>query len=172
MLGRNQGSKNPAYKHGMIDSTEYESWRGLKGRCLNPKNKKWARYGGRGITVCERWMVFENFFADMGKKPSPRHSVDRINNDGNYEPSNCRWATPLEQRHNNSRWTWVTIKGERLKVADWARKIGVAESCLRRRLAKGWPDDLLLVKDARKTQWERRTDKPYNRWLKSPPSSS
>lgn len=80
-------------------SREYRAWHGLRDRCLSPKNKDFAKYGGRGITVCERWNSFENFLADMGRCP-PERSLDRINNDGNYEPSNCRWATPSTQNKN------------------------------------------------------------------------
>ena|ERR1700675_1534927 len=81
-------------------SPEHVSWTGMKTRCTNPKAKDFKHYGGRGIKVCQRWQYFENFFADMGPKPSPRHSIDRINPDGDYEPLNCRWATWKEQRHN------------------------------------------------------------------------
>lgn len=76
----------------------------MKTRCSNPNVDNYKHYGGRGVTVCERWLhSFESFLADMGKKPSPQHSIDRINNDGNYEPDNCRWATKLEQIHNRVR---------------------------------------------------------------------
>jgi hypothetical protein len=76
-------------------------WRGMKQRCRNPNNPAYPSYGGRGITVCERWNSFENFYADMGPRPSPQHSIDRWpNNDGNYEPGNCRWATKSEQNEN------------------------------------------------------------------------
>lgn len=82
-------------------SPEYRAWYAMKTRCGNPKQGSWRSYGGRGIKVCDRWArLFENFLEDMGRKPSPSHSLDRIDVNGNYEPSNCRWATPLEQRLN------------------------------------------------------------------------
>ena len=79
---------------------EYRIWKGVRGRCLNARNPKYPIYGGRGITVCERWTDFTNFISDMGPRPSAQHSIDRINNDGNYEPSNCRWATAWQQARN------------------------------------------------------------------------
>ena len=80
-------------------SSEYSAWRGMKARCSNPKHSSWRRYGGRGITVCERWAnSFEAFLADMGQKPSPELALVRINKDGNFEPGNCRWATRGELR--------------------------------------------------------------------------
>lgn len=82
---------------------EYKVWEGMKRRCFNENEQNYERYGGRGITICERWLGtdgFGNFYADMGPRPSPYHSIDRINNDGNYEPGNCRWATDAQQRAN------------------------------------------------------------------------
>jgi len=88
-----------------VDNTpEYRTWRHMKDRCYNKNNSKYPRYGGRGITVCERWKdSYLNFIEDMGRKPSPDHSIDRINNDGNYEPENCRWATTQQQGTNKTR---------------------------------------------------------------------
>lgn len=80
---------------------EYRTWRAMRQRCNNPKNNRWHHYGGRGIKVCDRWInSYENFILDMGRKPTPQHTIDRINVDGNYEPSNCRWATASEQINN------------------------------------------------------------------------
>jgi hypothetical protein len=87
------------------EMAEYRAWKAMKTRCTNPNRADWKNYGGRGISVCERWATsFENFLADVGPKPSPLHTLDRILNDGSYEPGNCRWATRGEQLKNKRPW--------------------------------------------------------------------
>lgn len=87
----------------MSRTVEYRTWFHMRERCNDPNYPRYADYGGRGIKVCARWAKFENFFADMGRRPSPKHSIDRIDNDGDYEPSNCRWATAAQQMSNQRR---------------------------------------------------------------------
>lgn len=98
----------------------------MKERCYDPKNVRYEHYMKKGITVCDHWLhSFENFFADMGNRPSPEHSLGRINNDKNYEPSNCAWQTREEQMNNMSNNRFETMNGETLTVAQWARKLGI-----------------------------------------------
>jgi hypothetical protein len=113
-------------------SLTYRSWVGMRQRCLNP-HRQFAEYGGRGITVCERWLTFANFLADMGERP-PGLSIDRIDNDGNYEPSNCRWATPLEQGNNSRQNRWLTCRGRTQTLTAWARDLGISPGALCARL--------------------------------------
>ncbi len=123
--------------HGKSRSSTYQIWAVMKYRCLNPNFKGYARYGGRGITVCERWMVFDNFYEDMGECPKGM-SIDRINNDGNYCPENCRWATPKQQARNTSRNKPITYKGKTLCISEWAAELGISRKTLLHRLNYGW----------------------------------
>jgi hypothetical protein len=106
--------------HGMSRTNTYRIWIKMKQRCLNPNIEPdiWANYGGRGIKICDRWLKFENFLADMGERPSKEHSIDRIDNDGHYEPGNCRWATITQQLRNTRRNRFIKINGKRMSVTE------------------------------------------------------
>lgn len=117
----------------------YGTWQQMLQRCQNPKVDSFGRYGGRGISVCDRWKEsFWNFVDDMGERPSAKHSIDRVDNDGNYEPNNCRWATAREQARNTSRNTVLTHDGKTMCVCDWAKYLGISDRALSIRL-KRWP---------------------------------
>jgi hypothetical protein len=121
-------------------SPEYRAWTHLKNRCDNPKNKKYHRYGKRGIMVCKRWQVFENFLADMGRKPLPHLSVERINNDGNYEPENCKWGTPTEQARNSSTSMQMDYMGKTRALSEIVELSGtdLGYHTVKWRLYRGW----------------------------------
>jgi hypothetical protein len=120
-------------------STEYNSWQAMTHRCNKPKNKDYPKYGAVGIRVCDRWMVFKNFLADMGLKPTPNHSIDRYPNQrGNYEPGNCRWATKQQQARNCKRNVMVDVYGERMCVSEAAERYGVPGAVIYKRLRLGW----------------------------------
>ena len=122
----------------------YRLWLGMKSRCLNVNNKSYPRYGGRGIKVCERWMTFANFVEDMGERP-PGTSLDRINNDGNYELSNCRWATVYEQSQNRSTNRNLTVNGETYCLSEWSRRTGINPSTIKRRKRAGYTDEEIFA---------------------------
>lgn len=135
------------FKHGMCESDEYNIWTLMKGRCLNVKNKRYPEWGGRGITVCDRWKNdFMAFYEDMGARPSISHSLDRINNDGNYDPENCRWATKMEQSNNRPRWVrLIEFRGESMTITQWAKKIGIGRKTLYDRFENGWTTEEALT---------------------------
>ena len=134
-------------KHGLsYKIPEYAVWKRLRKRCNSPTAKDYDRYGGRGITVCPRWDSFVNFLADMGRRPSPDHSIERKNNDGGYSPENCVWATDAQQRRNKRTSVILTRPrdGKRMNIKDWARELGVTTGTINRRLRNGWSlDDAL-----------------------------
>jgi hypothetical protein len=130
---------------GGIKTPEYSAWLHMRERCFNPNNSRYARYGGRGITICERWNAYENFSVDMGLRPSPQHSIERINNDGNYEPSNCKWATRKEQQQNIVHARLITFNGQTLCLSEWARRLGSCAGTLTGRIKRGWPLERVLT---------------------------
>jgi hypothetical protein len=132
--------------HGQTRTSEYQSWIGAKARCENPNQAKYHRYGGRGITMCQRWRdSFEAFFADMGPKPSPKHSIDRIDNDGPYSPENCRWATPTLQARNTSRNTTYMVNGASMCGSEVAEKLGLQVDTVFARRKLGWSDEKIAT---------------------------
>lgn len=124
-------------KHGMIGTPTHRSWTSMKSRCNNEKSPGFHRYGGRGIKVCERWEIFENFLEDMGERPE-NTTLDRIDNDGDYEPGNCRWATHKTQARNNSRNKRFRYKGKIKTVTEWCEVLNVPVERVRGRLSAGW----------------------------------
>lgn len=125
--------------HGASGTPTYTSWTAMRSRCRSVTNDAYTRYGGRGIAVCERWRnSFENFLADMGERP-PGTSLDRWpNKNGNYEPGNCRWATPIEQSRNQVTNRLLTFQGESLPISEWAQRAGVKRQTFRNRIDRGW----------------------------------
>lgn len=140
----NEGKDNPAYIHGMTDTPTYRSWATMLTRCYNPSVSSYCDYGGRGVEVCERWRTFANFFADMGVRPKGM-SLDRKNNDGNYEPDNCRWATRAEQNNNSRHNLLVTVSGATHTVKQWARLKAIPYPTLLYRVNQDWHESRLFT---------------------------
>lgn len=123
----------------------YVTWQKMKDRCYNPNSHAYSKYGGRGIKVCERWHDFNNFVYDMGEKPTKQHTLDRIDNDGDYCPENCRWATQLEQQNNTSYNRNITIDGKTMSTSAWCRHYGIKLTTYYQRLKLGWDYYTALV---------------------------
>lgn len=125
-------------KHGQArdgeNSITYKSWSAMRKRCLNPNAADYHCYGGRGIQICERWNDFAAFLEDMGDRPSQRHTIDRIDAEGDYTPDNCRWATPKQQGRNRNNNRMLTFNGETLCLSEWAERAGMSIQALRSRL--------------------------------------
>jgi hypothetical protein len=135
--------------HGYSGSATYKCWGHMKERCLNPNHKKYLDYGGRGITICERWLQFENFLEDMGEKPEG-YSLDRINNEKGYEPGNCHWATLEEQDRNKRVNHLLTHNGETHCASEWAEIVGINRATLETRLNRGWSVEKALTTPVRR----------------------
>lgn len=134
---------------GAAGTPDYSIWRGMLTRCLDPLNKDYPNYGGRGITVCERWLSFANFTADMGPRPTREHSLDRRDNDRGYEPGNVRWATPTQQSRNRRGIAFVTLNGARRPVVEVAAEYGIPVSTLKHRLRRGESPEAAVAGSAR-----------------------
>ena len=136
-------------KHGDYGSAEYRCWSHMKARCGNPKHRQFKHYGGRGISVCDRWMDYDNFLSDMGRRPTPEHSLDRRENDKGYTPENCRWSTRVEQNRNNRGNHMLTHEGKTMCIMDWADHTGIRHTVIRVRIDRGWPVERALTEPRR-----------------------
>ncbi len=151
--------------HGETDkTTEYVIWADMRRRCRNPNDPAYHSYGGRGILVCDRWQNFEHFLADMGRRPSKRHSIERVDNDKGYFPGNVVWAT-VEQQCNNRRTNiYITFSGKSLTITQWASIVGIKNRPLTRRYWLGWtPEDLLTIRPGTKIRTPRSETKKRSR---------
>jgi hypothetical protein len=118
--------------------SEYQSWLSMRERCNNTKHKKYKVYGGRGITICERWNDFKSFLMDMGRKPDPKFTIERDDVNGNYEPANCRWIDRKDQGRNKRNSVFVTYNGKRMLLIDVVDDLGLSRSAVYGRLQNGW----------------------------------
>jgi len=142
-LQKEAASKNGITTHGMSNSHEYNVWRGILKRCFNNKNDQYKNYGARGITVCRSWLKFENFIADMGIRPDGM-SIERIDNNGNYCPENCKWATYGEQCSNKRTNVYLYANGRCLTIAQWSAETGINRQTLYWRSRQKWPVDRMF----------------------------
>lgn len=159
------GERN--FRHGLVDTPTYKSWRAMVQRCTYPKHVAFPRYGGRGITVCAQWRKFENFVADMGIRRFGL-TLERKDNAGNYEPGNCKWATWAEQSRNSKLNVFLVYQGLRLCLTDWSRKTGIGITTLLWRLNHKWPIRKVLDRDCSYGKASRRkthcpAGHPYNK---------
>ncbi len=151
--------------HNRTSRLEYASWRSMRARCEKPSDVAYARYGGRGIRVCARWSTFALFYADMGPRPSSRHTLDRVDTNGDYEPGNCRWATRTEQADNKRNSHMVTAFGETKTMSRWAHQFGLSPGTLDSRITRlGWSAERAMTAPLRhkksddETRSESRAD--------------
>jgi hypothetical protein len=149
--------------HGMSGSVEYRVWAQMKRRCLDPSDDYYANYGGRGIRVCDRWvMSFPAFYEDIGPRPTPKHTIDRINNDGHYEPGNCHWALPYQQSRNKRDNLLLLFQGVTLCATDWAAMTGLTLTTISTRLTHGWTVEEILTTPTNKGRLVARAHRMAN----------
>lgn len=141
--------------HGATHKPGYKTWESMMARCYNTNSDSYHNYGGRGIIVCERWHSPNVFISDMGPRPSVKHSIDRINNDGNYEPSNCRWSTSKVQRNNSRQNVYVILNGTRVSATQAEELTGLSRRTMYSRNKAGWPNDKLAIPSSRSIHWKK-----------------
>ncbi len=144
--------REAATTHGLSGTPEHGIWTDMIQRCTNPRRECFRNYGGRGIRVAAEWLGeggFERFFAHVGPRSTPEHEIDRIDNDGHYEPGNVRWATRSEQSSNTRRNRRLTFRGETLTLAAWSRRTGIPAAVIRLRVLWGWSMERALTEPSR-----------------------
>lgn len=142
-------------KHNMCKTRVYSIWIGMLSRCRATKSIRYKDYGGRGITVSKEWLEFENFYRDMGDPPTDKHQIDRIDNNGNYEASNCRWVTNKENGRNKRTSRLITAKGKTQCMSAWAEEMNISNNTIAYRLSVGWPEDVAVLKPSGyKKEWQ------------------
>jgi hypothetical protein len=161
-------NKERSKTHGMSKTHYFGLWAQMISRCENANDSSYSRYGAKGIKVCDRWHSFENFLADMGDRPE-NTSIDRIDGSGNYEPSNCRWATAEEQAENRKTTRLIKWNGKTQSIVNWAKELGINKNVIKSRLTLGWSVDRSFSTPVR--QSERRVEfngksQPLNHWAK------
>lgn len=157
-MAKTNSRRHSRWKHGLWNTPEWKTWAGIIRRCHDPLGSGYDRYGARGILVCNGWRTSAAaFVTDMGPKPSPRHSIDRIDNNHGYTcghcahclenrwPANCRWVTPKESAVNRRSTVFLNFRGETLCLADWAARIGISKEMLHYRLKAGWSPEKALT---------------------------
>ena len=137
--------KEKLTKHGMVETRTYKSWEAMKTRCLDKNAPNYKNYGGRGITVCDKWMKFENFYTDMGKRPEEK-SLDRIENNKGYYKKNCKWSTQKEQNNNKRNNILITFNGKTQNMKQWAEELNISYETLINRAKKGWDTETIFFK--------------------------
>lgn len=149
-LARERGNLKHGWASHLNPTVEYATWSRMKTRCYNPKSDRYYRYGARGIKMCRRWKFsFENFLHDMGRRPFGLTSLDRIDNDGNYEPGNCRWATQRTQGNNTNSNVRITFDSKHLTISQWSELIGIKPGTLGKRIRDGWDAEKALTTPVR-----------------------
>ena len=161
-------SKHPNTTHGLSRSVEYGIWSAIKRRCLNKNCQEYQSYGGRGISVCKRWVSsFESFLKDVGLRPSTSHSIERMNNSKGYSPGNVRWATAKEQQRNKRTNVFVTIGGVRLCVAEWCGILNISNQTVSTRVnSLGWSYVKALTTPTFKRLTVNGKTKPMSEWAR------
>jgi hypothetical protein len=133
-----------AKKHDLSKIREYNIWGNMLYRCNTPSCKLYKNYGGRGIKVCDDWLIFDNFIKDMGFRPTVNHSLDRIDVDGDYNVSNCRWATNKQQSRNRTNSVLIHIDGLSMQIDDYCEKYNLSKHAIKNRVRRGWSNDRII----------------------------